>query len=360
MLESVIEHSPVSIALLDSRDFRFQMVNPVYQALAPGVPMAGRTIAEVWPEAAPILLPRLEQVRDQLSVHHAAGLAVPRRRGPGLPLEERYFDLSYVPLSGAGALASGAGAEQVLVVVIEVTEQQHAQQQLRNTLAELESALAEKTVLLKEVHHRVKNNLAVIVSLLGMKASGIEGAEAHAALEDSQQRVRSIAWIHDQLSGTEHLDRIVFARYAEQLVQELAGIYGIAARGVAIRLEAEPIELGIHHAVPCALILNELVTNALKHAFPDGRSGEVCVSLQQVAPGDLELSVEDNGVGCPRISAARNEKSLGLRIVEILTKQLQGTIEQPEGAGARFVVRFRADDSTRVVRVRRAEEGLEG
>lgn len=360
MLESVIEHSPVSIALLRGRDFRFAMVNPAYQAFAPGEPMIGRTMAEVWPESAAILLPLLEQVRDTQNVYQATGMAVPKRRGPGLPPEERYFDFSYVPLPGAGLPASEAEAGQVLAVVTEVTEQQRAQEALRSTLRELESALAEKTVLLKEVHHRVKNNLAVIVGLLGMKAGAIEGAEAQGALEDSQQRVRSIAMIHEHLSGTERLDRIVFAEYAEQLVQELGGIYGIAARGIAIRLDAEPIEMGIHRAIPCALILNELVTNAMKHAFPGERGGEVRVSLRQSAPGELELSVEDDGIGCPRIAPGRNGKSLGLRIVEILAKQLEGSLEQAECAGTRLVLRFRSGTSRRVVRVRRGEGAAEG
>lgn len=360
MLESVIEHSPVSIALLSAQDFRFEMVNPAYQALAPGERLIGRTVAEVWPEAATILSPPLEQVRDTHTVYHADGLAVPRRRGPGLPVEQCYFDLSYVPLPGAGPTASEAAAGQVLAVVIEVTEHHRAGEALRNTLHELEAALAEKTVLLKEVHHRVKNNLAVIVGLLNMKAAAIESPEAHAALDDSQQRVRSIALIHEHLSGTERLDRIVFAEYADQLVQELGGIYGVASRGIAILVDAEPIEMGIHRAIPCALILNELVSNSLKHAFPGERGGEVRVSLRQSAPGELEMSVEDNGVGCPRVAPPRNGKSLGLRIVEILAKQLEGSIEQAECAGTRFVLRFRSGSSRRVVKVRRGELEPEG
>jgi two-component sensor histidine kinase len=360
MLESVIEHSPVSIALLRGHDFRFEMVNPAYQALAPGEPMAGRRVAEVWPAAVPVVLPLLEEVRDKRNVYHAAGLAVALQRGPGLPPEERYFDFTYVPLPNAAPAAPGGEEGQILVVAIEVTEEQRAQAALQTTLRELESALAEKTVLLKEVHHRVKNNLAVIVSLLSMKAGAIENAEAQAAIEDSQQRVRSIALIHEHLSGTEHLYRIDFAEYAAQMMQELGGVYGVAARRIAIRVDAEPIEMGIHRAVPCALILNELATNALKHAFPGERSGEVRISLRQSMPGELELSVEDDGVGCARVAAARNGKSLGLRIVEILAKQLEGSLEQPECAGTRFVLRFRAGTSSRVVRVRRAEVDAEG
>jgi len=106
-------------------------------------------------------------------------------------------------------------------------------------------------------------------------------------------------------------------------MHELGAVYGVAARGIAIRVDAELIEMGLHRAVPCALILNELVTNALKHAFPGERGGEVRVSLRQSAPGELELSVQDNGVGCPQVLPARTGKSLGLRIVEILAKQVE-------------------------------------
>jgi two-component sensor histidine kinase len=257
-----------------------------------------------------------------------------------LPAEDRYFDFSCVPLPGpAGAAAAAA---QLLVVAIEVTAQQRAQEALRRTLRELEAAVAEKTVLLKEVHHRVKNNLAVIVSLLSMKASAIEGAEARAALEDSQHRVRSIALIHEHLCGTVHLYRIDFAEYARQLLQELRSVYGDAEGRIAIRLESGPIRMGIDRAVPCALILNELVINALKHAFPEGRRGEVLVGLRQAAPGEVEVSIEDNGVGCPPAGTTGSRQSLGLRIVEILTRQLEGSIERVPCAGTRFVLRFRS------------------
>jgi len=340
MLESVIEHSPVSTALLHGSNFRFEMVNPAYQALAPGEPMVGRTVAEVWPEAASIVIPLLENVRAKQQVYHAADMGLALHRGLSLPPEERYFNFTYVPLPDPAG-ASGSESGEVLVVASEVTEQHRAAAALEKTLHQLESTLAEKTVLLQEVHHRVKNNLAVIVSLLGMKAGAIENAEAQQSLEDSQQRVRSIALIHEQLYDTEHLDRINFAEYVQQLVQELASVYGVRARQISIRVTADPIQMGIHRAVPCALILNELVTNSLKHAFPGTRTGEVGVTLRKAGPGQIELRVEDNGVGCPRMAPARNGNSLGLRIVEILTKQLEASLEQGDGEGTRFVLRFR-------------------
>lgn len=347
MLESVIEYSPVPIALLSGSDFRFKVTNLAYQALAPNEPMVGRTVAEVWPEAAAIVVPLLEHVRETGETFRAALMRIDLHRGVGLPPEERYFDFSYVALPGEEQGAPESEAGRVLIVAAEVTEEQRAQQVLHKTMADLKAALAEKTVLLKEVHHRVKNNLAVIASLLGMKAGVIEGAEARAALEDSQHRIRSIAMIHERLCGSDRLDRIGFAEFAAELLEELRGVYWDTEGRIAVRLEAEPIEMGLHRAFPCALILNELMTNALKYAFPDGRRGEVVVRLRLAAPGELELSVEDNGVGCPREVVLGGGKSLGFRIVGILAKQLEGTLEQVEFAGSRFVVRFRAGTSRR-------------
>jgi two-component sensor histidine kinase/PAS domain-containing protein len=347
MLESIVEHSPVPIALLSGSDFRFKIINPAYQALAPGEPMTGRTVAEVWPEMITLLAPLLERVRETGLTYQAKGLRMARHRGIGLPPEDRYFDVSYAALPGAEQGAPESESGRVLMMAAEVTEQQRAHEVLRNTLAELKAALAAKTVLLKEVHHRVKNNLAVIASLLGIKAGVIEGAEARAALEDSQQRVRSIAMIHERLSGSDRLDRIGFAEVAAELLEELRSVYGGTEGRIAVRLETEPIEMGLHRAFPCALILNELVTNALKYAFPDGRKGEVVVRLRLAVPGELELSVEDNGVGCPREAVSAGGKSLGFRIVQILAKQLEGTLEQVDCAGARFVLRFRAGTSQR-------------
>ena len=202
-------------------------------------------------------------------------------------------------------------------------------------------------MLLKEVHHRVKNNLALISSLLSMKADATEISDARLALAESQQRVRSIALIHEQLYGTDHLDRIDFARYAQELVAELNVACGAAQRGISVRVESEAIELEVNRAVPCALIMNELVTNALKHAFPGKRSGEIRITFRKSEPGWLELGIGDNGVGCPQSDGGSSGKSLGLGIVRILAKQLDGSIRQERGEGTRFVLRFPVDAASR-------------
>ncbi|MBV8729489.1 MAG: response regulator [Acidobacteriia bacterium] len=230
----------------------------------------------------------------------------------------------------------------VLEIDRDITDRKRAQAALEKSLGDLHSALTEKTVLLREIHHRVKNNLAVISSLLSMKADATDDRLAQLALEQSQQRVRSIALIHEQLYGTDRLDRILFGEYAQQLASELETASGARSRGISITVAAEPVQLEVSQAVPCALILNELVTNALKHGFPDNRGGEVRISFCKAAAGNYELAVSDNGAGLTAASEERASKSLGMRIINILARQLDGSIEREPGSGARFVLRFPA------------------
>ena len=336
MLESIVQNSPACIALLRGANFVFEKVNTAYAELCEGVSMIGRTGMEVWPDAAPMIYPILTRVRESGTAYHATSTRMPRRHTVNGPLEDRFFDLSYVPLAGPD------GDIRVLSTAIEVTGYKRVEEKLQQTIVEKERALAEKTVLLKEVHHRVKNNLAVISSLLRMKAHASGNSEVKAALEESQQRVASIALIHEQLYGTDRLDRIDFREYSLELVEQLRSSLIDDPERITIGLDVPQIEMGIHRAVPCALILNELVSNALKHAFPNQRSGAVSISLMESAPGYLDLAVEDNGVGLPAGAGEHETKSLGLSIVRILTKQLEGSLEEmaAAGGGTRYVLRM--------------------
>ena len=164
--------------------------------------------------------------------------------------------------------------------------------------------------------------------------------EVRRALEASHRRVHSMALIHEQLSEKDRLDRINFSEYAHQLVSHLRQAVVDEPTRVAIETELDPIELGIEQAVPCGLILNELLTNAFKYAFPGRNQGRILISFHESSPGTLELAVEDNGVGLsPELRSGR-ETSLGLRIVGILTNQLDGTLEHQPCAGTRIVLRF--------------------
>ena len=220
-------------------------------------------------------------------------------------------------------------------------DRRRAQDALQEMVVELEAALTEKTVLLREIHHRVKNNLAVISSLLNMKAEATTSPEARQALAESQQRVFSMALIHELLYRSDHLDRVDFLAYARQFVPTLGSVYLSEPGRVAIEMDVDPIELSIEAAVPCALILNEFLSNAFKHAFPGRQKGKIRVSFHESGPDTLELAIEDDGMGTPAgLLEARNTKSLGLKIVRILTKQLGGSLQQEACRGARFVLRF--------------------
>jgi two-component sensor histidine kinase len=203
----------------------------------------------------------------------------------------------------------------------------------------LETALQEKIILLKEVHHRVKNNLAVIAALLGMQADSLGDHKAITPLLESQQRVHAIALTHEHLYGTQNLKSIRFDEYADQLATDLCATYS-SPPNVRVVVDAEPIELDLDHAIPCGLVLNELLSNAFKYAFPGGRSGALTVGFERNAEGLLTLSVEDDGVGLPEGFDWRNSSSLGLRIVQILASQLEGDVELRSQGGTRVEFTF--------------------
>jgi two-component sensor histidine kinase len=420
-MEASIHDSPVAIALVRGADFRFERVNPAYAALAPEEPMVGRTLADVWPTAAKVLVPLLQQVRSTKLAHHDSSLAV----------GDRSFDFSLVPLAGdriqviatevtarkraeqelfaanqelaaihanapvalflmdpddcrpgdtlgcvnavacpdgcgreksrghciirqsaADSISSGASRQNVeawiqsrcllvstaplggkaLICAQDITE-------LKNAVRDLQAALAEKIVLFKEVHHRVKNNLAVITSLLRMKAEASANEDVRQALKESQERVHAMSLIHEQLCESDRLDRVQFEGYARQIVHELHRAFVTDPSRVAIETDLDPIEIPIEQAVPCGLILNELVTNAFKYAFEGERSGRVLVSLHCDGKG-VELAIEDNGIGFSSLPPQGSSPSLGLRIVAILTHQLDGVLEHEPCDGTRIVLRF--------------------
>jgi PAS domain S-box-containing protein len=223
---------------------------------------------------------------------------------------------------------------------------------LRRKRAEeqLQASLHEKVILLQEVHHRVKNNLQVISSLLDMQAMAIQDPQTLQALQDSRNRVRAMALVHDRLYQSSDLARINGREYLEGVAGYLVGVYAGQAGTVDLHLEVQDILLDLDTAIPCGLIVNELVSNAWKYAFPAGRasSGEIQVRLAR-QDGNLVLQVRDNGVGLPPDLDIETAPSLGLRLVSMLAKQLQGTLEVERGAGTTFRIVFPAADSAKEV-----------
>jgi PAS domain S-box-containing protein len=209
----------------------------------------------------------------------------------------------------------------------------------RKREARMMKSLQEKEVLLKEIHHRVKNNLQVISSLLSLQASYVTDPRALEMFRESQDRVRSIAIFHERLYRTPDLAAADVGEYLRSLVSSLLGTYGTRTGHVEIAFEVASFGVGVDVAIPLGLILNELVSNALKHAFAGG-GGHIQVTF--VAPDErsCRLTVADDGVGLPAGFDAGDTPSLGLQLVSTLTEQLGGTLETGTGPGACFTVCF--------------------
>jgi two-component sensor histidine kinase len=189
----------------------------------------------------------------------------------------------------------------------------------------LRVSLNEKEVLLREVHHRVKNNLQLIASLLNLQARNLGDERSRTIMEESQSRIHSIALVHETLYQSRELARINLAEYLRTLVRHLLESWIGASGRVRVSVNADEMELPIDAAIPCGLIVNELLTNALKHAFPDERTGSISVSVASDAPGRMRLAVVDDGVGLPEGVEPGKPAGLGLQLVWILTRQLRGT-----------------------------------
>jgi two-component sensor histidine kinase len=203
----------------------------------------------------------------------------------------------------------------------------------------LSNSLAEKVVMLKEIHHRVKNNLQVISSLLSLQTRQISDKHTLEVFENSSNRVRAMATIHEKLYLSDDLAKVDFGQYIHALVAHLFQSYKISCQYIRLRTEVENIALDLDRAVPCGLMINELVSNSLKYAFPEDRKGEILVRLARQGDGYV-LQVSDDGVGFPDDVDFRSSKSLGLQLINTLVKQLHGTIEMINTNGTEVTIEF--------------------
>lgn len=212
-------------------------------------------------------------------------------------------------------------------------------EQLRAERA-LAEALAAKQALLKELHHRVKNNLQVISSLLAMQAEAPHISSTRAALEETQKRVRSMVLIHERLHPDHDAGELNFREYVETLSRDLLEGYAADPGRIRLRLELDPVWLELSQATPCGLIVNELLTNSFKYAFPEQRRGEILVALRCGTDNRVKLTVADDGIGLPADFDWRKSPSLGLHIVDILSSQLDATIKRLPTPGTGFCLSF--------------------
>ena len=214
---------------------------------------------------------------------------------------------------------------------------------LKQTEIRLQAALKEKDALLREIHHRVKNNIAVVSSLISLQAKRMEDPKIKAALKESQSRIQSMALVHEHLYQSKDMARINLQDYFQQLANSVAGVYQGARDKIVVSVDTKGITLPIDQAVPCGIILNELITNAIKYGFPNRRYGKVDIFARQTTEGVLELSVRDNGVGLSEDLDLESSKSLGLRLIGLMTDQLHGTLEVTSEGGVKTTIRWPMD-----------------
>lgn len=214
----------------------------------------------------------------------------------------------------------------------DISERKQAEEEIR-------ASLNEKEILLKEIHHRVKNNMTVISGMLKLQSQSFKDPDVIRAFSESQQRIRSMALVHEKLYNARDLSQINFSYYIRDLVNQIYQTNEIQREKISLKIQANTISMGIDTAVPCGLIINELVTNAFKYAFPNEQKGEISISLLQ-SNNYYSLEVSDNGVGLPPDIDFQNISSFGLYLVNLLTQQLKGDIKIDRSKGTSIKITF--------------------
>jgi len=230
-------------------------------------------------------------------------------------------------------------AESLVLSIQKAMERVALTRELEVERRRLIQSIEEKDLLLKEIHHRVKNNLQIIASLLRLQSASCSSELLTTALQASQNRVESMAMIHQQLYDSEDLRYVDLGEHAKRLLANLFHSFGVDESRVARQVKMEPLLVGIDQAIPVGLILNELVTNTLKHAFPGGRAGQVVIEGSRRG-NEIRLVVGDDGIGIPDGVDLKQSKSLGLQIVHILARQLKSTLDITHEGGTVFHLSF--------------------
>ncbi|MHC1742914.1 MAG: sensor histidine kinase [Syntrophobacteraceae bacterium] len=329
-IAELIERAPFGIYVVDSQ-FRIAIMNTGSQdgAFRNVRPVIGRDFVEairiLWPEPVAVeIIGHFRHTLDTGEPYYSPRFVNPRH---DVSIVESYeWELHRMPLSD--------GRFGVICYYYDSTDLRRAEEALR-------ASLHEKEVMLSEIHHRVKNNMQVISSLVALQAEHLPDEAVRAVLKDVTHRVRSMALVHEKLYRSADLTQIDFADYVRSLLGYLWRAHETDSSHVRLILDLEPITLSVDAAVPCGLILNELVSNALRHAFEAGIEGEVAVSLQSCAQDQVRLCVRDNGRGLPAGFDWKATPSLGLRLIRLLAGQLRAVVEVSGDRGTEISVAFK-------------------
>ncbi len=321
-----VENFPDGFVLYDAeRRFQFVNGNVLEAAATGGARMLGLRDEEIFPpEFTSTYLPALRRAMETRKIQIVECDVTIASRPTTL-------HVTYVPLVGEGDKVF-----QVMGIIRDITSQRKYEAQLRESLKEQET-------LLYEVHHRVKNNLQVVSSLLNLQAGEPGNREIAETLRESQNRIRSMALIHEKLYQAGTLSRINLGEYLRDLAARLSHSYGVDRAEIFFDLEEAVFSLD--KAIPCGLIFNEIMSNALKHAFPDGGKGKVSIGLRHLGDAAYELSVADNGVGFPKGLDPARTTSLGMQLVHTLSNQLDGEVVVEQNGGTTVRVTFRTEDN---------------
>ena len=269
-------------------------------------------------------------------------------------VKESGLDLPFIIVSGTigedtAVAAMKAGAHDYIIkgnlarltpAVARELREALVRRERKQAEEQIKASLQEKEVLLKEIHHRVKNNLQIISSLLNLQAEYLKDNQALEVFKDSQNRIESMALIHEKLYQSQDLARINFVDYIQDLVTNLFYSYNVNSSDITLKMNVEEVFLVIDAAIPCGLIINELISNSLKYAFPQRELGEICIDFYSREVNLYTLSISDNGVGFAQDFDFHNTESLGLRLVKGLTYQLKGNIDFSSNQGVEYKIIF--------------------
>jgi PAS domain S-box-containing protein len=314
--EVIVESMKDSIVVLDTENQILDLNPSALRLIGNSTSQfIGKPIEDIWPEWS---------AQMKIGCGTDVGREAVFMRGD----EQHIYDVAISPLLDW----SGRTVSRV-IVLRDITDRKRAEEKIR-------ASLDEKEVLLREIHHRVKNNIQIISSLLSLQSQHIKDTRYIEMVKESQNRIKSMALIHEKLYQSENLANINFDKYIKTLLQGLVRSYGVNAARISVRTEIEDVSLDIDTAIPCGLIINELVSNALKHAFPGTRKGEIAVLLCSDNE-HITLTVTDNGVGIPDDVDIRTTTSLGLHLVTLLAEgQLDGEITVERTKGTAFHITF--------------------
>jgi PAS domain S-box-containing protein len=269
----------------------------------------------------------LDRVEEELrlSIENGKGFAI------DLQMKLKSGGWRWVSTRGKVVERNAEGkALRIVGTLSDVTDRKKSDEKIRESLRE-------KETLLKEIHHRVKNNLQIISSLLNLQAKSIGDEKLEGIFRECQDRIAAMAFVHQLLYKSQNFAEINFGEYLRETASHLFRSYKIGKSTISLVIQAENVMLPIDTAIPCGLIINELVTNALKYAFPGASKGEIKIEMSKTKQG-IRLLFEDNGIGFPKDVDFSNSGTLGLKLIHLLVKQLDGSIEQFINGGTKYAI----------------------